>query len=585
MILTEDHIKEIMKTPRNGSAIVDGGNLQSEHKVHITGEGYKAQVTQVEGFEDAKEFNIRKQISKPATMQITSIILDNLNRWISAQGTIKKVDFQDAEKDKAFLEVLNQVWRGDSMSKFIQTFYKEGIYIEFNGFTLATKPKIVTIDDKEYIEKDGIIEEKPEGNLNPYMIFIANCDVYDFWLTGDKVEYLIIKLGDKRFRLIDDEKDIIFDWNKGNDGRITEVSTIPNEIGYVPARKLSGINKRLLSSQVKTSPIDHIIPALDRYFSSDADLRMQFIRHNYPKLAIVTKECTACDGMGYSHDDKDTKVTCNICEGTGKIVPISRGGVIGLPEVINDGDTAYPGAPASYITPDTDSLRLGLEDLLKQREDIVYSGTGDKNLIAESLNTATENTLNSRSLEDRIREITMMIEEYEEFMIKAIKDLHKDFTSTECNITIRYGKRISTKSEDELLKEMDSSKSSGMPTSFVTALQRDLIYAKYKNNAIELQRQLLLSDVEPLSGYNVKEVKDMAEFISPQDLYLKVNFDSIIAEIETTTPLQFWMVDADYNKKVEALNKQINEILQGRIQRDADYRQNVAAPIETPPGD
>lgn len=549
-----------MKEPRNGSTIAAGSSLESKHKLHITGEGYKKQISQVEGFESSNDYNIKKQVAQPSTLQITSIILDNLNRWTSAQGTVKKIDFKDAELNKKFNDVLDQVWHGDSYEKFVNTFQREAIFTDFNGFALVTKPKIVD----GVIEREGVIKPFDGDNVDPYLIFIANNDVHDFYLTGDKVEYLIIKTGDKTFRLIDDEKDVIFTWEKARE-KVINRDEIVNELGYVPARKMTSINKNILDNQLKTSPIDHIIPALDRYFSADADLRMQFIRHNYPKLAIVTKDCTDCvDGKVPDPNDPSTTIKCKTCDGSGKVVPISRDGVIGLPQYLANGDSAYPGTPASYITPETESLRLGLEDLDAQKKAIIYSGTGDKNLIAESLNTATENVINSRSLEDRIREITQMVEEFETFIKTCIKKMHNDFKDKDWFISIRYGKRISTKGETELINEMESAKEAGMPISYISALHRDLIYAKYKNNKIELERQLLLADVEPLSGYNVNELDKIKDYTDKRDLYVKINFDSIVSEIEQETPLAYFMIGKTYPEKVKALNDKIDEIFQRR---------------------
>ena len=575
MILSNKEIEKLMDNPRNGKSIVAGESLQKEHKLHITGEGYEGEIKQVEGYESEGDFNIRKQIAQPATIQLTTTILDNLNRWITAQGTVKKVDFQDQTKSGEFEKVLEQVWYGDSFDKFITTFYKEAIYIEFNGFALATKPKIIeeeTDDKSGVILKDGVLTEKPKGSLDPYLIFIANSDVYDYWLTGDKVEYIIIKLEKENFRLIDDEKDILFTWHKkGKDNIIpTEGEMfLENEIGYVPARKISSINKRIMSSQVKTSPIDHVVPALDRYFSSDADLRIQFIRHNYPKLAIVTKECVPCNGTGKTNKllgdgtyDNDTIVKCSGCDGSGRAIPISRDGVIGLPQYLDPGDTAYPGSPASYITPETESLKLGLEDLEKQKQDIIYSGTGDKNLIAESLNTATENLINFRSLEDRIKEITQMVEDFEVFMKTAIKDLHKDFSGIETYfITVRYGKRISIRNESELLTEMQESKKAGMPFSYIEALNKDLIFAKYKNDAQELERQLLLADVEPLAAYTIDEIDKLQERIFPRDLEVKINFDSLVMELGQEEPINLIAKGKPYPDRIKEINEKIDKIL------------------------
>jgi hypothetical protein len=586
MILTDPQILEIMQKPRNGEAITAGVKLQNEHKLHVTGEGYPSQVRKIEGWESSSDFSVKSQIAKPATIQITAIALDNLNRWASAQGTIKRVDFKDTEKNKRFEEVLDQVWHGHSYEDFTKEFVKEAIYTEFNGFALVTKPKVL---EGGFIEKEGIISKFEGASYNPYIIFIAAGDVYDFHLTGTKVEYLIIKLGTEVFRLIDDEKDRIFTRNSQS---ITVTSELVNETGYVPAIKISNINHKLLNDQVKTSPIDHVIPALDRYFSSDSDLRMQFIKHNYPKLAIVTKECSICHGNGktakYNENtetyDINTLVQCSLCGGTGKIIPISCDGVIGLPQYLEQGHTAYPGSPASYITPDTASLQLGIQDLKQQREDIIYSATGDKNLITESLNTATENTINNRSLEDRIAEISSMVEQFEIFLKKCIKDLHNEFKGIkDYSITVKYGRRITTKGEGDLMKEILDAKNASLPLSYIQGLHKDLIYTKYKNNKDELDRYLILSDIEPLSAFSMDEISKMKSSINPDDVELKMNFDSLIDLFEEDNlQVQYYAPEQPYKKRVSLIKSKLYEILSKQEWRSGrDRGQDVGLDPET----
>jgi hypothetical protein len=570
MVLDESKIINLIKKPLNGEAIATGASLQSKHKIHITGEGYESLLKQVEGFEGDTEFSIRTQVSKPATMQITSIILDNLNRWVNAQGTVKKVDFKDSKKNKEFERVLSQVWNGKSFDYFIRNFYKEAIYTEFNGFVLVTKPKVID----GFINREGRLTKHDGKALDPYMIFVSISDVHDYYLTGDKVEYLIINLdkNKKIYRIIDDAKDIIVNFE--NDS-ITERDEVPNEIGYVPAIKITNINDSLLNNQVKTSPIGHIIPALNRYFSCDADLRIQFIRHAYPKLAIVVKKCVTCGGQGkmpkVNKDgtfDMDTMIKCNTCKGTGKEIPISRDGVIGLPEFMQQGDSAYPGSPASYVTPDTDSLRICIEDLEKQRKDIIYSGTGDKGLISDQIReeTATSTLVSTRSLEDRISEISAMVEDFELFCKKAIKDLHKDFArNTDFSITVKYGRRVAIKGETELLEEITKSKTAGMPLSYIHALHRDLIYAKYKNNDSELQRQLILSDVEPFAGYSIDEMLKLIDRLDPEDVYIKLNFDSLIDKFEQANIIEYYKPELDYKQRVSAIRKELLNFKQNAV--------------------
>lgn len=566
MILTEKDILQLLTKPLNGDAVVAGVSLQNEHKVHITGEGYERLVRLVDGFESASEFNVRKQISKPATIQITSIIIDNLNRWANAQGTIKKVDFKDDVKDNEYESILSQVWNNSHFDNFIKTFYKDAIFVEFNGFILITKPKIITIEDTKFVDKQGVLSVYNDEPLKPYMIFISAEDVKDFKITGDKVEYLIIKLGNNKYRVIDDENDCVVDYGKN---KIINIDSVANEIGYVPAIKISNINKKLLNSQVKTSPIDHILPALDRYFSSDCDLRMQLIKHAYPKLAIVTRDCKVCGGSGQIFDI-ETKIKCTNCDGTGKEIPISRSGVIGIPQYLQSGDTPYPGAPASYINPETESLRICIDDLERQRKDILYSGTGDKGLVSEVLRdeTATSSIISSRSLEDRISEISCMVENFEYFCKKAIKDLYNEFKNIpadQYSITVRYGRRIAVKGESELLDEIVKSKIAGMPMSYIQALQRDLIYSKYKNNSNELQRQLILADVEPFCGYSIDELLKISDIVNAEDMWMKLNFDSLIDEFEAKNTIQYFSLNSLYAERIYLIKQELLKLKKDAI--------------------
>jgi hypothetical protein len=559
MKLTDQDILKLLEEPRNRTSITEGAQLQNDHKVHITGDGATGKIRQVTGYESSTEFAIKTQLGKPATIEITSIILDNLNRWITAPGTVKKEDFRDDDKNRKFQDVLSKVWNNNSFDEFIRTFYKEAIYTVFNGFVLVTKPKVL---DGNLIDKEGVVMPKPEGALNPYLIFIDINDVHDFFLTGDKVEYLIIKLDDKKkkFRVIDDARDLIIE-----DKKIT--SDLPNDIGYVPARKISNINKDLLNCQTKTSPIDHVIPALDRYMSADYDHRMQVIRHAYPKFIAVVRECHTCHGSGEVFDEKtpNKKIRCNSCEGKRYEIPVNKDGAIGIPQYLEQGQTPYPGSPASYVTPDVESLKFCDEDLKQMRENIIYSGTGDKNLIAESLNTATENTINNRSLEDRIAEITSMVEAFEVFIKTAIKDMHQEFTSiSDYSIVVKYGKRINIRSEQDIVKEIQEAKKAGMNLSYIQGLQIDLIYAKYKNNEDELNRQLMLNDLEPFPGFTVDEILRLAPYADDEDLQLKTNFENVIDKFEENGPVTMYPKGETYKQKINLIKEELYALLPQR---------------------
>ena len=554
-MLTIEQIEDKIKTPISKLDLEEGVRVQNSHKVHITGEGF--QLTQLKGFESDDDFNIRTQLTKPATVQLCALILDNLNRWVTSQGTVKIVKFKQEDAQKAFMSVLARVWRGRSLEEFIRTFYKEAIYQEMEGFLVVTKPELT--DDGMMI-REGV-EQKYEGDaLDPYIIFIAAEDVHDFNAIGDHLEYILIKLPKKEndeheyFRLIDDTQDTIVQYDKAH-SKVASLEETIHGVEWTPVIQISGIAKHLRNDKVKTSPIDHVLSALERYAQKDSDLIIQMVRHMYPKLASVTTECLMCEGSGWRYDI-EPKAQCSRCNGTGKVIPISRDGVLGLPQFISEGQTPYPGSPASYITPDNASLEVAIQDLKDLGKEILYSATGDKNLITETLNTATENLINFKGLEDRISEIVEMVESREEFLIKTVATMHIDYAGGFESVSVRYGRRLAIRGENEIMLEIVSAKKAGMPSSHIEALQRELIYSRYKNNKTELERQQLLADLEPLNGYSVDEVADIKDFVAIKDLRLKYNYNTIVDWFEAEHGLiQDYHREQDWNKRVEAIRQ------------------------------
>ncbi len=560
-MLTTERIEELIKNPVSKDFLDAGILIQNNHKVHITGEGYDKQLNQLVGFESKGDYNIRKQLTKPATIQLTALVLDSLNRWVTNQGTVKITQFSQTKQKEEFVKVLKQAWRGDSLENFIRTFYKDAIYQEMEGFLIVTKPLIA---GKTQI-REGVIKPYDGSSLDPYIIFAAAEDVHDFGGIGDNLEYLILDYGDddgdQFFRILDDTNDTLVTYK---DEKVTIENAVAHELDYTPAIQISSIAKNLKDDKVKTSPIDHVISALFRYMQKDSDLIIQMLRHMYPKLASVTTACKMCDGDGHNYnmlDGVDTKILCKECNGTGKVIPISRDGILGMPQYIDEGKTPYPGSPASYITPDNASLQIAIDDLKDLAKEILYSATGDKNLITETLNTATENLINFKGLEDRIAEIIEMVESREEFLIKTLAKMHQDFTGGFLGVSVRYGRRLVLRGENEIMTEIQAAKESGMPSSHIEELQKELISARYKNNKTELETQQLLADVEPLNGYTVDEITNLKEFVPPDDLQVKYNFSRLVDLFEGKHgPVHLFMVGKDWKKRVNAIYDELKKL-------------------------
>jgi len=569
MRLDQDQIFTFCEEPVNGESVARGRTLQDYHKLHIEGKGYDGFLKQIEGYEDTNDLKLRKQLSGAATVDIMTTVIDELSRWKNTQGTNKKYHLKDKEKENDFTQMLGGVWKETSLNDFITSFFDKALFTEFNGFVVVTKPKIK--DGAAY--KEGVQIPWGGDDLDPYLIFVAAEDVRDFKSTGNKVEYLIFKTGEitnddgsKRadvLRAIDDTTDRVINFYEGKkQGEQCElVSEIENELEYVPAVQISTFKENITNDEIKDSPVAHLIPMLDRYLSKDSFQTITEIKHAFPKLAALSVECRACEGSGVAvNKNTGDQVKCTECQGRGIKVPFSHGAFMALQEVPED--TVFPpGAPASYITPDNDSVRYGKETLDELKERILFSGTGNKALVSEEISrTATESIINHRSLEDRVGDIIDNIETVETFLTDAIGKMHNSFKGAYEGCTVKYGRNLNLRDENTVLQEIKQSKDAGMPESHIENLQKELISSRYKNSPEMLNRYLLLADIEPLCGYTAKEVLDMREYLNPEILKLKVNFNERVDEFEQQNGVVTeYGADMDHDKRVVEIRTKLLE--------------------------
>ena len=117
---------------------------------------------------------------------------------------------------------------------------------------------------------------------------------------------------------------------------------------------------------------------------------------------------------------------------------------------------------------------------------------------------------------------------------------------------------MTIRGEGEIINEVTEAKKAGMPISHILALQKELIYTKYKNNPVELNRQITLCDLEPLNGYTVDEVIKLVLYTTPITIRFKINFNDLIKRFEIKNgPIEAYK--PDQKNRIEAINTKLLE--------------------------
>ena len=599
MILTNDQALEICKRRPHSSVVALCVSKQDEVVRHINGKNYKAVIKQVKGHETLEQRKLRTELSKPSTIPITKIIIDELNRWTNAQGTSKVYNFGNRRELEADFKnkVLSVVWKGRSMDYFVNNDLKEAIDTEFNGFMMVTKGYRTTDDNGTVYERRGeyTVKVNQKDSFTPYIIFISIEDVHDFSKNGSNLDYIVYKYGERievtagkekiieQYRFVDDKQDRIYEKDGAKWSLVTTGVFAPknNELGYVPAIQISNTNFDMKLDGVMRSQLSFLVPQLDRYLVDDSEHVHSKILHAFPRLWFTGMKCPTCDGdkqvvndsakWWYTDDKEEGEfITCPTCVGEGSTIPKDATQVAKVPQVVPEGMKPFSSQVGGYVTPPIEILDFQDRTLKELRDSIIYAGTSNKNIVAMKFKTATENNMNIKTLEDKIDDRLSDIEIVETFLTDAIAKLHKDFSKYYEGCVIKYSRRLFYKMEGEILDDMEKAKRAGMPNSYIKAMQIELYRAKYIHAPLEMKRAIFLTNVENLVGFTYKEI-ETNRYISDYDKQYKFYFNDIVEEIEKeyNTTIVDWKGGDE-----EKVRKEIEKRLRTKIEKDGKVKKN-----------
>lgn len=578
MILSDQQVIELIENPENSEAIEKASELQDIHKVHVNGKGYKKYIRQIIGYENTKQYTQKKELSECGTIFLTKIIIDQQSRWQNVKGTKKYYTFaKSARKEKEFNKILSQVWKNESIDYFINEFVKDALYTEFNGFIIGELPQV---EKKGKIEiKDGIAQPI-QDKLKPYLIFRPIETIVDFVSKGNKVEYIIIDWGEEKrdvdklgkgsgtivqlYRVIDDAFDRIFEKIKGIISLSKIYPPIQNILEYVPAIQISIFRDDVLIDEIKTSPIRQSIPLLKTYLTNWAEHVITCILHSHPIYYQIGQQCRFIDEDGecesgyihYTIKAKPKVKTCPGCKGVGAILNKNAAEALILPQVDSEGKPYNVTNVAGYVSPPVDALKQQIAELKWLEENILLSGTGMSKMAETQIEkTATEAMLNWKPLEKIISDILDNIEYIETTVTDMIGKLYYGNKYESCQIN--YNRNLNLRDENTVLIEIETAKKAGASSSYVKTLHDELIYSRYQHNPIDLERNLIFSELEPFIGYTPEEMqKYCSDWVDPAQIKMKIYFNDYISRFENEHgKVTDYQVNKDLDKRIKAIKK------------------------------
>jgi len=575
MILTDTEAIKRTESPVNSASIILGAELQDSQKVHVTGDGYEEAIKKILDYEDQKQYTQKQELSEPVTTVLTRRIIDEQSRWKNTSGPKQDFEFKDNQKlDKDFLKVLSQVWKGESMKHFINNFFAESLYTEFNGFLIVEQGRVEGVGDDLYEVREGKTRKVTNNEIKPYIIFRPIEKVRDFVSTGNRVEYIILDWGKMKikerdvqlYRVIDDTTDriIIKDDKDYKIARTRNLAKLPNKLGRVPAIQISTYRKSPSNDSIKVSPIWQTLPLLKTYMTSWSSHVMTEVLHSHPIYYQLGQMCKyvddhgACDGgyINYSIKGEMVKKTCPSCLGVGGVVQRGASKAIILPQQAEDGQPYNITNVAGYITPPVEGIKSQREGLRELADQIMQSGTGMNRVMETSIEkTATEAVLNYKPLEKIIGDVLSNVEYVQTILTDMIGELF--FGDKYQRAEIVYSRSLNLRDENTVLLEIEQAKEAGASASYVRTLHDELIHSRYQNSPIELERNIMLSLLEPFIGYTPKDLSESyGSYVDDSTMAFKVYFTDYIVRFEIeNVPITDYKENLDMNARIKEIRK------------------------------
>jgi hypothetical protein len=407
----------------------------------------------------------------------------------------------------------------------------------------------------------------------PYFYWLPIASVIDYRAnpTTGLMDWIIFRQDNKRIAVIDNEQYRIFREAKG--GNIGELLVeSPHDLGYCPARFFWTEPLSLKEPDIKQSPLTKQLEALDWFLFYHISKRHLDLYGSYPIYSGYEQSCDFsnaengdyCDGgflkdkQGfYRLDAAGLLLRCPKC-GESRINGV--GSFVEIP--IPDGDK-QPDLrnPVQMLTVDRQSLDYNVEEEERLKNNIITSvvGTNEEVTTRDAINEQ-QVLANFESQSTILNRIKKGFEAAQQFVDETVCRLR--YGSLFVSAKVNYGTEFYLSNATELRERYKVAKESGASEAELDAMQNQILETEYRNNPTQLQRMLILSELEPYRHLTRNEVLDLygRQIIDETDMRIKLDFANFVRrfEREYLNILEFGY-NMPYNSKIKFIINKFKE--------------------------
>jgi hypothetical protein len=215
--------------------------------------------------------------------------------------------------------------------------------------------------------------------------------------------------------------------------------------------------------------------------------------------------------------------------------------------------------PVDMLTVDRSSLDYNVDEEKRLRSTIITAIVGQNEEITqrEAVNEQ-QIKANFESQSTVLNRVKKGFEQAQQWVDETICRLR--YGSLYLSSSISYGTEFYLFSTDELRERYKTAKETGMSESELDALHQQIIETEYRNNPQQLQRMLILAELEPYRHLTRNEVQALYDkgLVSIEEYLVKLNFADFIRrfERENMNIIEFGSAGA-YDTKINTIRERL----------------------------
>ena len=414
-------------------------------------------------------------------------------------------------------------------------------------------------------------QEAGDRYPQPYFYWLPIRDVIDFKAdpTTGQMKYIIFRQDEDKIAVFDDESRRVF---KAKDNQVGELlMEAKHDLGYCPARFFWNDPMSLDKPDIKQSPVTKELDRLDWYLFFTISKRNLDTYGAYPIYWGYQQDCDfhndecECDGGflkdrkgNWMYDNNGLLMPCPVCSqkrltGAGSFVEIPVPDPnAGQPDLSNPvGMLSVDRSSLDYNKTEEKDLRLAIiTAIVGQAEEITQREAFNEQQVQagfESQSTVLQRVKKGFEQAQKWVDDTIAKERYGTAFVSS---------------SINYGTEFYLFSADELRARYKTAKESGASEADLDALQQQIIETEYRHNPQQMQRMIILSDLEPYRHMTRNEVQGLYDknLITIEELLIKLNFADFIRRFERENMnIITFGENIDYDKKIDTIKERLTE--------------------------